>query len=355
MAEGDQDQKTEQPTDKRLRDARRKGQVALAPEVRHASMFVGAMIVTGGMGTWTLVRLATMFVRLWGGADGYPLGPAGTRNLVTGVAIQTLRATAPLLGTLFALALLPLVLQGPPSWVWSRVGLKWAKLSPTAGLNRLFGTPALVEFAKTLIKFVAIAIIAIQVLRPHLAAMDALIGAPPQAIARTAAALVADLVRAIGILVILLAGADFMYQRHAFLKRMRMTRQEVQDEHRQNDGDPKIKARIRAIRMARSRKRMMAAVPSASVVVTNPTHYAVALRYDHGAMAAPVVIAKGMDAVALRIRETAVEANVPIVENPPLARALYASADLDRPIPVEHYAAVAEVISYVLRLARRLA
>tara|TARA_B100000678_G_scaffold289734_1_gene300981 strand:+ start:125 stop:529 length:405 start_codon:yes stop_codon:yes gene_type:complete len=134
-----------------------------------------------------------------------------------------------------------------------------------------------------------------------------------------------------------------------------MSRQEVKDEHKQQEGDPQIKAKIRQIGMQRSRRRMMAAVPKASVVITNPTHFAIALQYDHGAMAAPVVVAKGTDAVALKIREIATGAGVPLVENRPLARALYASADIDRPIPVEHYAAVAEIISYVMKLAREKA
>jgi flagellar biosynthetic protein FlhB len=135
---------------------------------------------------------------------------------------------------------------------------------------------------------------------------------------------------------------------------MRMSLQEVKDEYKQSEGDPKIKAKIRGMQMQRAKSRMMANVPKASVIVTNPTHFAVALQYDHGAMGAPVVVAKGVDAVALKIREIAAEHNIPLVENRPLARALYASAEIDQPIPVEHYAAVAEVISYVMRIARGL-
>ena len=134
-----------------------------------------------------------------------------------------------------------------------------------------------------------------------------------------------------------------------------MSLQEVKDEYKDSEGDPKIKAKIRGIQMQRAKGRMMANVPKASVVITNPTHYAVALQYDHGAMAAPVVVAKGVDALALKIREIAGEHGIPLVENRPLARALYASAEIDQPIPVEHYAAVAEVISYVLRIARKRA
>ncbi len=172
------------------------------------------------------------------------------------------------------------------------------------------------------------------------------------AIGTIAGGIVAQLIRSVAILVGAIALFDFVWQRRSWMGKMRMSLQEIKDEHKQQEGDPKIKAKIRAIGMQRARRRMMAAVPGASVVITNPTHYAVALRYDHGKGAAPIVVAKGTDAVALRIREVATAAGVPLVENRPLARALHASAEIDRAIPAEHYAAVAEVIGYVLRLAR---
>jgi flagellar biosynthesis protein FlhB len=352
MADSDSD-KTEAPTQKRLEDAREKGQVPSTPEMRHATMFLGMMIVTGGMGSWTLARLGAMLVRLWGDADDYRLDPDGAQSLVTGIMLQFGLALAPLAAILFACALSTLFLQGRPTLAWARLAPQWSKLSPVAGLSRMFGMTPLVEFAKTLAKFVVIVTVAAMILAPQAVGLDQLIGAQPQAIAQAAGELAFRLVKAVGILVMLLAGGDFIYQRRAFLKRMRMTRQEVMDEHKQADGDPKIKARIRNIRMQRAKQRMMAAVPTASVIVTNPTHYAVALKYEHGAMAAPMVVAKGVDLLALRIREVATAAGVPIVESPPLARALYATVDIDRPIPVEHYAAVAEVISYVMRLAKR--
>jgi flagellar biosynthetic protein FlhB len=353
MADTDQDQKTEEPTSQRLEKAREKGEVPIAPEMRHATMFVGMMVVTGGMGAWTLARMGTLFVRLWGSAEDYALDPGGAHSLATGLGRQVALALAPLGAVLMGCALLTLFLQGPLVLARARLAPKWSKLSPTSGFKRLLGTRALVEFAKTLAKFTAIATVATVLLWPHAVALDQFIGAAPDAIARATATLVYRLVKAVGILVILLAVVDFAWQRRAFLKRMRMTREEVKDEHKQNDGDPKIKARIRQIRMQRARHRMMAAVPDASVIITNPTHYAVALKYEHGVMAAPMVVAKGMDAVALKIREVAAANGVPIVESPPLARALHATVEIDRPIPVEHYAAVAEVISYVLRLARR--
>jgi flagellar biosynthetic protein FlhB len=149
---------------------------------------------------------------------------------------------------------------------------------------------------------------------------------------------------------VVIAAADLLYQRLKLQRELRMTRTELQDEFKEQEGDPMVKAKLRQIRQERSRRRMMSAVPKADVVITNPTHYAVALKYDRDAMDAPVVVAKGTDRVALRIREIAEENKVPIVENPPLARALHASVDIDRAIDPEHYKAVAEIISYVWRL-----
>lgn len=157
------------------------------------------------------------------------------------------------------------------------------------------------------------------------------------------------------IFVTAIAAADWFYQKWDFDQKMKMTKQEVKDEHKQSEGDPMVKSRLRALRMQRSRQRMMQAVPEADVVVTNPTHFAVALKYDMETMNAPVLVAKGADLVAKRIRELADEHEVPIVENPPLARALYAAVELDQEVPQEHYKAVAEVIGYVMRLKGKLA
>ena len=151
-----------------------------------------------------------------------------------------------------------------------------------------------------------------------------------------------------------IAALDYLYQRHAFIKQMKMTKQEVKDEHKQSEGDPIIKSRIRRLRLERARQRMMAAVPRADVVITNPTHYAVALEYKMEEMPSPKLIAKGIDELAQRIREVAEENDIPVVENPPLARALYSAVDLDEEIPPEHYKAVAEVIGYVMRLKGKL-
>ncbi|MEN3953290.1 flagellar biosynthesis protein FlhB [Iodidimonas sp. SYSU 1G8] len=346
----DDQEKTEQPTDKKLDDARRKGDVATAMEMRHAVMFVAALFVTGGMGLTALGALGRLFAGWWGRADMYAVEPGGATALATGVMWSVTAALAPLFGLLFAGALLIMFVQGRPTLSWSRLAPKWSKFSPVSGLGRLFGMRAMVEFGKTLLKCALVIGIAIIMVLPKLSGLDTLVGISPLDAARISGSVAGDMVGAVAMLVAALALFDFVYQHHSFLKRMRMSLQEIRDEIKQNDGDPKIKARVRSIRLQRSRHRMMAAVPTASVIITNPTHYAVALRYEHGVTAAPVVVAKGMDDVALKIRQVATEAGVPIVENPPLARALYAMVDLEHPIPVDYYAAVAEIIGFVLKL-----
>nr|NIR60380.1 flagellar biosynthesis protein FlhB [Gammaproteobacteria bacterium] len=231
---------------------------------------------------------------------------------------------------------------------------KLEKLSLAKGLKRLFSSRSLVEFLKGLAKISIVTAVVVLLLWPEQEVI-------PNVTAMTAAQFVGMLQGlAVRILVAVLAVMtviavlDFLYQKHQHLKRLRMSKQELKEEFKQTEGDPMIKARLRQIRMERARRRMMAAVPEADVVVTNPTHYAVALKYDPQMTEAPVLTAKGIDSIALRMREVAEQHDVPIVENPPLSRALYDNVELDQEIPPEHYRAVAEVIGYVMRLKGKL-
>ena len=348
----DKDQKTHDPSEKRLADARKKGDTPSAPEMRHAAIFAAMLVVLGGLGVDGFARLATMLVRLWGRADDFRIDPDGAQALATGLFGQLATVFAPVFAALVAFALLGGLVQGRPSLSWSRVAPKLSKLSPVSGAKRLFGLRALIEFAKTLAKLSVIVAIAVTVLWPHAAALDTLVGIDPAELGGVAGGLVVILVKSVAIPVVALALFDFVYQRRSWFNKLKMSLQELKDEYKDSEGDPKIKAKIRQIAMQRARRRMMSAVPDASVIITNPTHYAIALRYDHAQGGAPVVVAKGVDAVALRIREVATKAGVPIVENRPLARALHASVEIEQPIPAEHYAAVAEIIGYVMRIAR---
>jgi flagellar biosynthesis protein FlhB len=230
---------------------------------------------------------------------------------------------------------------------------KLEKISPLQGFKRLFSMRSLAEFVKGIAKLAIVGAVCAMLLWP--------VQRDVANIATLEMVQLLDLLRSlavrllVGVLAVMtvIAGLDFLYQKFEHLKRLRMSRQELKDEFRQSEGDPLIKARLRQIRMERSRRRMMAAVPEADVVVTNPTHFAVALKYDPENMLAPRLTAKGTDSLAQRIRAVAEANEVPVVENPPLARGLYATVELDEEIPAEHYKAVAEIIGYIMKLKRR--
>lgn len=345
----DKDQRTEAPTEKKLRDAAARGQVAFSPEVKHVAMYGGGYLVLIILAGGSAAALTQVLAGVLGSAGDWDLSAGATPYLWT-LSAEVLLAVAPVFAALILAALLGSALQGRFVISWDRVTPRLSKLSPANGLKRMFQA---VELLKTLAKFGAGTVIVLLVLWPTLPILERTMEIEPADAFDVAIKLVGRVVGAILLLVAVIGGADYFQQRFAFTKRMRMTRQEVKEEHKDAEGSPEIKGRIKQIQRERARRRMMQAVPKATVIIANPTHYSVALSYDQEVGAAPRVVAKGVDALALRIREVAKEAGVPIVENVPLARALYAQVDLDRAIPAEHYVAVAEVISFVLRLRRR--
>ena len=266
---------------------------------------------------------------------------------------EAVTALSPFFLVVTAAALLaPMALSG---WSFSAKALafKWDKLDPIKGLGRIFAVRGLVELVKALAKFCVVLAVAVMLL---LANAETLLGLGGEdinpAIADTGTLLLQTFLLLSGAMIVI-AVIDVPFQIWDHQKQLRMTRQEIKDEFKETDGNPEVKRRIREIRHEQSRRRMMDAVPKADVVITNPTHYAVALRYEQGETPAPICLAMGVDAVAARIREIAEAHDIPIVENPPLARALFATAEIDQPIPREHYEAVAKVIGVVMRLARR--
>ena len=230
---------------------------------------------------------------------------------------------------------------------------KLEKLSPISGFKRIFSLKSWVEFIKGIFKISLIGAAATVLLWPEAATVIKTVEIEMVGVMVILQSLTLKLLVGVAALVLVIALLDFLYQRFEHQKQLRMSRKDLQDEYKQTEGDPHIKARLKGLRAERARRRMMADVPNATVVITNPTHFAVALLYEAGEMAAPRAVAKGADLTALKIREIAEAHNVPIVENPPLARALYAAIDLGDDVPPEHYQAVAEVIGYVMRLERR--
>lgn len=351
MAEQQDDAaKTEEPTPKRLQTAREKGQVPVSQEVKHWAMLVAGafalMVLAPGV-VRGVTRTALPFVE---SPHAISLRAADLPLALTGLLLDLAWTLAPVVGLVFAVALAASFGQVGLLWAPTKIAAKLEKISLNKGLQRLFSMRSLIEFGKGVLKLVAVATVASALV---LTSMDDIALFPSfetrQILDRVHWATILLTGGTLAVMTVV-AVLDFAYQRSSFLKQMRMTKQEVRDEHKQAEGDPQIKARIRRLRVERARKRMMAAVPDADVVITNPTHFAVALAYKMETMSAPKLVAKGADVLAQRIREVAEENEVPLVENPPLARALYATVELDQEIPPEHYQAVAQVIGYVMRL-----
>jgi flagellar biosynthesis protein FlhB len=282
-------------------------------------------------------------------ADQFEIGGSALTNVMWGLfSAIILVAVIPML-VLAACGVAGNLIQHMPLISTEPITPKFSKVSPLAGFKRLFSQEALVNFAKGLVKIGVVGAVMFFVLWPERDQLDTMITLEPALILVEFQQLGLKIFWAVLAIITIIAIADFVYQRQRWWNRQKMTLQEVRDEYKQMEGDPKIKGRIRQIRNERSRKRMMSSVPNATVIITNPTHFAVALQYDRD-MPAPKCVAKGADAIAFRIRELAKEHDVPIVENPPLARALYATVEIDQVIPVEHFKAVAQVIGYVMRL-----
>ena len=352
MADDDQDEasKTEDPTPKRMRDAREKGDVASSKEVNNwfmlmaTALFVGLLLTTFAIETLNVGRYYFENLHL------LPLGTADAETRFTNTALNVFLLLLIPGGIAVVFALAGGLIQNGLLFTTEPMKPKLSKINPVSGFKRLFSLRSLVEFGKSVFKLALIGGAVALVIIPQLDLMPRMIG-------QTTTGMIDDLQdTALLIIIVVLAlmtviaGIDFLYQRYEHDKKLRMTKQQVKDEYKQTEGDPQIKARLRQIRTQRARARMMQAVPESDVVVTNPTHYAIALKYDQAEMQAPKVTAKGQDLVALKIREIAEENDVPIVENPPLARALHAGVELEEEVPPEHYQAVAEIIGYVMRL-----
>src|ERR1700744_4624396 len=346
------DDKTEDPPQKRLDQALERGDVVKSQEVN----------------TWFMIAAATLVLSSFSGPIGGLSMPL--RNLlanswmirVDGPALLELgeRLEYMLIGAL-GLPFLLLVIAAIAGnmlqhrLVWSGESLipKFNRISPASGAQRVFGKQALVNFGKGIFKLVVLGTVMGLILWNDRFRLQSMLHFDPQTMVAAILALTKHLLASVVALLAAVAIADYFFQYRQWYERQKMSLQEVKEEYKQSEGDPHIKGRIRQLRFARMKKRMMAAVPKASVIITNPTHFSVALQYERG-MPAPICVAKGIDAIALKIREVAKEHDIPIVENVPLARALYATVEIDEEIPVEHYHAVAEIIGYVMGLRRGL-
>ena len=345
----EQSSKTEDPSAKKLEDAHKRGDVAKSQEVTTWFMLAGSAALFAMLGPSTSASLMSSLEVLLTNADRYELGGPAFGSFFNGLALALVGTIlVPLLILSFCAVVANLV-QHRPLFSAEPITPKLSKVSPLAGFKRLFSGEAVVNFIKGLAKIGIVGAVLVAVVWPERDRLDTMMTADPLLILGFFQDIGLKIFGATLAVVTVIAMADYIYVRRKWWTRQMMTLQETKDEYKQMEGDPHVKGRLRQLRQERSRKRMMAAVPDATVVVTNPTHFAVALKYDRS-MRAPLCVAKGADAVALRIRALAGEHNVPIVENPPLARALFASVEVDETIPAEHFKAVAEVIGFVMRL-----
>jgi flagellar biosynthetic protein FlhB len=351
MAE-DTDDKTEDPTQKRLEDAHAKGDVVKSQEVNTWFVIAGGTLVLStfshSAGTGILAPLRNLIANSWMiRTDG-----AGLLSLTQSLGIAVVAAVGVPLLMLMLAAIAGNMIQHRLVWSGESLKPKFNKISPGAGFKRIFGKQAAANFLKGIFKLVALGAVMTAVLWPERHRLESLIRIDPASLLPATTSMTVHLMGAVVAMLAAVAIADYLFQYRQWYERQKMSLQEMKEEFKQSEGDPHIKGRIRQLRQQRMKKRMMAAVPQASVVITNPTHYSVALRYDRS-MQAPVCVAKGVDNIAFKIREIAKKHDIPIVENVPLARALYATVDVDKEIPVEHYHAVAEIIGYVMGLQRR--
>jgi flagellar biosynthetic protein FlhB len=350
---GEDDNKTEDPTQHKLNEAINKGDVAKSQEVSAwFVLFASALVIAMLSGSTASSIMGPMRALMEKAGEIRADGAGMTALLRSLLLVFGFAVGLPILFLSIG-GLLGSMLQHRLIWSTEGLALKFSRLSPGTNASRIFGKEAWVSFGKGLVKLTLVGAVLIKVMWPEKDMMDAMMRMDIALILPLAKDLLMKVFITVLAIMFVVAAMDYIYQYRTWYARQRMSHQEMKEEFKQQDGNPEVKGKIRQLRRERARKRMMSNVPQATVVITNPTHYAVALRYEDG-MRAPICIAKGMDNIALKIREVAGEHNIPVMENPPLARTLHATVEIDREIPEEHYKAVAEVISFVLRLRGKL-
>lgn len=352
MAERDEAERTEEPTQKRRDDARKKGDAPKSQEIVAAVMTAAALLgfaLLAGPAAKSVGRAGAAFLDH---PHEFAVDGGSLQRLFAAIAAELGLALGGLAALFVVAAVLANAAQALPVFNPARLAPNLGKLSPIEGVKRIYGPAALFNFLKGLLKIAIVGAILVYALWPDRALLAGLVGSGEDALLEASAA---ALMKLLGLTVgamAAIAGVDYAFQRRAWLKRLRMTKEEVKRELREQEGDPVIRGRLKSQREARARRRMLVAVKDATVLIMNPTHFAVALKYEAGVDPAPRCVAKGADDIALRMRQVANDNRVPVVENPALARALHATAELDAEIPVAHYEAVAAVIGFVIGKSR---
>ncbi len=350
--ETDSGSKTEDASPRKLQDARDRGEVPKSNDVvTFASLTAVSAVLLfagGGLAHGMVDRLRPFISR----PDDFDMANGGGMAVLRLAAAAAAPSLMSVLGGAVLAGVAANLIQTGFMLTTGPLTPNLDRLSLLQGFKRLFGVDGLVQFLKSTLKIAAVGAIAWFVLAPHAREFELLPALDPLLLLPMASQMLRGLLFAVLAFLALVAGFDWFWQRYRFMERMKMTKEEIKEDFKQAEGDPRIKARIRQLRQERARRRMMQQVPKATVVVMNPTHFAVALRYEPGETAAPVCVAKGLDTLALRIREVAEAHRVPVIEDPPLARALYATVEIDDVIPRQHYDAVARIIGFILQTAK---
>lgn len=348
--EEDEASKTEEPSERKISKAKEEGDIAISQDVKSFIMLIGALFVV-----WLFMPIMARWMASIGAsfierAADTEINFGNFINVFKQSLLGFFKVMFVPFGVFMVLGVIASLSQTGFVFAPKKLEPKWDKLNFLAALPKFINKQKIVECIKGILKIVLVSAIVYNVIKSYVPQIDLLPLMNSYGILSFIHKLVVLLIFTVTIAVLVIAAADYAWQKYSHLQKLRMTKQEVKEEYKQMEGDPLVKSKIRQIRMDRARQRMMENVPKSDVVIVNPTHYAVALSYKMGEMEAPKVTAKGVDTVALRIKAVAEENDVPIVENPPLARALFASTQLDETIPYEHFQAVAEVINYVMQL-----
>jgi flagellar biosynthetic protein FlhB len=350
MADEDYGDRTEEPTPRRREEAREEGRIARSADLTAAVSLLTAVILLKVLGPGMLDGMRALTASLQGAGEvsAGALTPLYWRTLALAAQLAL-----PFLAVLLALTAAGAVMQTGPLLAWKKLEIKPEHLNPVAGVRRVFSSEALLRLLAGLLKLAVVALVCGHTISAGIRRILGASGAAPAGLLDAALTLIFELSVRLALVLLVLGLLDYFLQRWRLDKQLRMTKQEVRDELKRMEGDPLIKQRRRQVQQRLAMQRIRAEVPRADVVVTNPTEYAVALRYDEARMAAPRVTAKGRDWLAARIRQIAQEHGVPIVQRPPLARALYAAVEPGREVPPAYYRAVAEVLAFVYQLSRK--
>lgn len=344
----DKESKTEEATEKKIRDSVEKGQTPFSRETPIFASFIAALLFAFFFAHDTAVRLGDFLSTFLEKSDEWVLGTsADAVGLYQLVFMEMARALMVMLAMIVAFGLGASLLQNAPQMVGDRVMPKWERISLAKGWSRLFGAKGVAEFIKSVSKVAFTTGFLVLVMRDAPSRLLSGMSTNPAVFGIVMLEIAVEMLVTITLVMALIAAADLIWSRFNWHSDLRMTRQEVKDEIKQTDGDPVVKARIRSLQRDRARRRMMAAVPQATLIIVNPTHYSIALRYVRDKDAAPVVVAKGQDLVALRIREIAAEHGIPVFEDVALARSMYSQVSVDSVIPSQFYQAVAELIRII--------